>query len=61
MTEHKAARIANQVYAAAYAKQITAKDALAYLAKLEPYMSGTQLAKSSDFSYAVQHNPSFFA
>ena len=61
MTERKAAQIANQVYAAAHAKQITAKDALAYLAKLEPYMSGAQLVKSSDFAYAVRHNPSFFA
>jgi len=61
MTEHKAAQIANQVYAAARAKQITTNDALKYLDQLEPYMSGAQLAKLSDFSYAVRHNSSSFA
>lgn len=61
MTERKAAMIANKVYAAANAKQISAKEAMKYLDKLEPYMSAAQLAKLSDFSYAVKHNPSFFA
>lgn len=61
MTEHKAAQIANMVYKAAYAKQMTAKEANKILAKLEPYMSAAQLCKYNDFSYAVQHNPSFFA
>jgi hypothetical protein len=53
--------IANHVYAAVRGKQITANEALKYLGQLEPYMSGAQLAKFSDFSYSVQHNPSFFA
>lgn len=61
MTEHKAAQIANQIYALARAKQMTAKEAMKYLCELEPYMSGSQLAKFNDFSYAVRHNPSFFA
>lgn len=61
MNERKAAMIANKVYAAAYAKQISAKEANKYLDQLMPYMSGAQLAKLNDFSYAVQHNPSFFA
>jgi hypothetical protein len=61
MTEHKAAQIANKIYAAARAKQITVKEAMVYLNKLESFMSGAQLAKLSDFSYAVRHNPSFFA
>jgi hypothetical protein len=26
-----------------------------------PYMSSAQLAKYNDFSYAVRHNPSFYA
>jgi len=61
MNERKAAMIANKVYAAAYAKQITVNEAMNYLDKLEAYMSGAQLAKFNDFSYAVKHNPSFFA
>lgn len=61
MTERKAAQIANQVYAAARAKQITAKEAMKYLNQIEPFMSAAQLAKLSDFSYAVRHNPSSFA
>jgi hypothetical protein len=61
MTERKAAQIANQVYAAARAKQITANEAMEYLNQLEPFMSAAQLAKFSDFSYAVRHNPSSFA
>jgi hypothetical protein len=61
MNERKAAMIANKVYAAAYAKQISAKEALKYLDKLEAYMSAAQLGKFLDFSYAVQHNPDFFA
>lgn len=61
MTEHKAAQIANMVYKAAYAKQMTAKEAFKILDKLEPYMSGAQLIKYNDFSYAARHNPDFFA
>lgn len=61
MTERQAAVFANKIYTAAYAKQITVKDAMKYLDKLEPYMSGAQLCKLNDFSYAVKHNPSFFA
>lgn len=61
MTERQAAVFANKIYTAAYAKQISASDAMNYLARLEPYMSGSQLGKFSDFIYAVKHNPSFFA
>lgn len=61
MNERKAAMIANKIYAAANVKQISAKEAMNYLDKLMPYMSGSQLAKYNDFSYAVRHNPSFYA
>lgn len=61
MTERKAAQIANMVYKAVYSKQMTAKEAHKILGRLEPYMSASQLGKYSDFSYAAQHDPSFFA
>lgn len=61
MNERKAAMIANKVYSAAYTKQISVKEAMSYLDKLEPYMSGAAIAKFSDFIYNVRHNPSFFA
>jgi hypothetical protein len=61
MNERKAAMIANKIYAAANAKQISAKDAMKYLDQIMPYMSSAQFAKYNDFSYAVRHNPSFYA
>lgn len=61
MTERKAAQICNKVYAAAYAKQITAREALQYLDQLVAYMSAAQLGKYNDFTYDVQSNPFKFA
>ena len=56
MTERKAAMIANKVYAAFFAKQITKIEALRYLDQIEHYLSETAFNKCKDFYYELSHN-----
>lgn len=49
MTEHKAGRLANQIYAAHKAGQIDRKTALNYLDKFSHCLSESQFRKYQDF------------
>ena len=57
MTERKAGMIANKIYKAVEAKQLSYREALTMLDKLSPFMSASQFCKHLDFTTMCRHNP----
>jgi hypothetical protein len=55
--ERKAGRIANQVHAAYAAKQITLREAIRLLEKIQHYLSTTQFYKLMDLQDHARANP----
>lgn len=56
-TERKAGQIADKIYRAVDAKQITRREALAMLEKISHCLSTTQFCKLMDLQTACRYNP----
>jgi hypothetical protein len=57
ISERKAGQIANSVYAAVAAKQITRRQALNLLERISHCLSTSQFTKLMDLQDAVRYNP----
>jgi|TARA_R110000851_G_C12864356_1_gene544318 hypothetical protein len=57
MSERKAGKMCNQIYALVDAKKRSYRDAYNMLDKLSPWMSYTQFCKYVDWSNMVRNNP----
>jgi hypothetical protein len=60
MTERKAGKLCNQIYALVNAKKLSYREADEMLDKLSPWMSGTQFAKYLDWTNMTRSNPWLF-
>jgi hypothetical protein len=60
MTERKAGKLCNQIYALVEAKKLSYREADNMLDKLSPWMSYTQFCKHLDWTNMVSNNSYLF-